>query len=512
MPPQNFVILGGGISGLTAAWYLARNAPPSTKITLLEASDRFGGWIQSTRVGEERILFEQGPRTLRPSGLGAGVILDMAAKLNLTGFIHAVGKYEPAARNRYLYYPDRLVQLPGGSLLSSLKSIVQNKFILSSIYSVIREPFIKPFKNLDDESIHSFIARRFNLTLADTMMSALVHGIYAGDIKNLSIKSTFKQIFDMEQNYGSVIKGMINSKKLSALSQKDQSWLDLLCLENKDLFSFMSTTSLYSFANGIEQLVHAIVSDLETRENVTIKTSHRVKKLKFDKEVEVYTNDGSFRTDHIISTIPSHELAGLLPELPYLTYNPSVTVAVVNIAYGRPNLLPVKGFGYLIPRITPNNPYHVLGVVFDSDAMPHQDYKKDKYTKLTVMMGGHYYNNLSENDYPNKDEILSQAVETIEKHLGIYLTPLQCMVQIHRKCIPQYYVGHYSRIKELHYAIKKNYGKRLSVGGASYFGVSINDCVTNSARLVLDLLGNEDERVIITGLERVEEIEPTKSK
>ncbi|KAF0374318.1 Protoporphyrinogen oxidase [Gigaspora margarita] len=504
MPPQNFVILGGGISGLTAAWYLARNAPSSTKITLLEASNRFGGWIQSTRVGEERILFEQGPRTLRPSGLGAYIILDMAAKLNLTGFIHAVGKYEPAAKNRYLYYPDRLIQLPGGSLLSGLKSIVQNKFILSSLHSVIREPFIKPLKNLDDESIHDFISRRFNSTLADTLMSALVHGIYAGDAKKLSIKSTFKQIFDMEQIYGSVIKGTINSRKLSTLSQKDQNWLNLLCEENKDLFAFMSTTSLYSFANGIEQLVHAIVNDLKVRENVTIKMSHNVKELKFDKEIEIYTNDGTFRADHIISTIPSHELACLLPELPYLTYNPSVTVAVVNIAYGRQNLLPVKGFGYLIPHITPSNPYHVLGVVFDSDAMPHQDYKKDKYTKLTVMMGGHYYNDLSGNDYPNKDELLSQAVETIEKQLGVYSTPLQCMAKVHRKCIPQYYVGHYSRMKELHYAIKKKYGKRLSVGGASYFGVSINDCVTNSARLALDLLRNNDEKVIVTGLERVE--------
>ncbi|CAG8833649.1 36181_t:CDS:2, partial [Racocetra persica] len=259
-----------------------------------------------------------------------------------------------------------------------------------------------------------------------------------------------------------------------------------------------------SFANGIEQLVHAIVNDLEARENVTIKTSHHVKELKFGKDIEVYTNDRSFNADHIISTIPSHELANLLPELPYLTHNPSVTVAVVNIAYGRPNLLPVKGFGYLVPRITPNNPYHVLGVVFDSDAMPHQDYKQDKYTKLTVMMGGHYYNDLSENDYPSKDELLSQAIETIEKHLGVYSTPLQCMAQIHRKCIPQYYVGHYSRMRKLHYAIKKKYGKRLSVGGASYFGVSINDCIANSARLALDLLGNDDERVIITGLERVE--------
>lgn len=77
MPPQNFVILGGGISGLTAAWYLARNAPSTTKITILEASKRFGGWIQSTRVGDDKILFEQGPRTLRPFGLGGLVVLDM---------------------------------------------------------------------------------------------------------------------------------------------------------------------------------------------------------------------------------------------------------------------------------------------------------------------------------------------------------------------------------------------------------------------------------------------------
>ncbi|CAG8470106.1 33606_t:CDS:2 [Gigaspora margarita] len=96
----------------------------------------------------------------------------------------------------------------------------------------------------------------------------------------------------------------------------------------------MSTTSLYSFANGIEQLVHAIVNDLKVRENVTIKTSYNVKELKFGKEIEIYTNNGTFRADHIISTIsttPPHELACLIPELPYLSYNPSVTVAVVTL-------------------------------------------------------------------------------------------------------------------------------------------------------------------------------------
>src|SRR5437870_2812568 len=77
--PNNFVILGGGISGLSAAWYLSRYASSTTKIIVLEGSNRFGGWIKSKRVGEHKILFEQGPRTLRPNGVGGSVVLDMVS-------------------------------------------------------------------------------------------------------------------------------------------------------------------------------------------------------------------------------------------------------------------------------------------------------------------------------------------------------------------------------------------------------------------------------------------------
>lgn len=74
---KNYIIVGGGISGLTTAWCLARYAPSTAKITLLEASNRFGGWIESKRVGNHQILFEQGPKTIRPAGIGGLLILDM---------------------------------------------------------------------------------------------------------------------------------------------------------------------------------------------------------------------------------------------------------------------------------------------------------------------------------------------------------------------------------------------------------------------------------------------------
>lgn len=79
MPPPVVTILGGGISGLSAAYYLSRSAP-QVKIRLLEASDRVGGWIKSNHV-KDNVLFEAGPRTLRPQGVGGAVLLDMVSRI-----------------------------------------------------------------------------------------------------------------------------------------------------------------------------------------------------------------------------------------------------------------------------------------------------------------------------------------------------------------------------------------------------------------------------------------------
>ncbi|RHZ54911.1 hypothetical protein Glove_421g10 [Diversispora epigaea] len=512
MSPQNFLILGGGISGLTAAWYLARNAPLTTKITVLETSKRFGGWIESKRVGKDKILFEQGPRTLRPFGLGGLVVLDMANKLNLTESIHTIPKNSPAAQNRYIFYPDKLVKLPGSNFFSGMTQILSTRFLLESIPAIIREPFVEPQRLEEDESIHSFITRRFNEKISNILISAIVHGIYAGDIKKLSMKSTFTNLYKMEKSHGSILKGSFSGE--SFLSTKDLTWIQDINRNNKDLMNTLKKSSLYSFKDGIEQLVLALVEDLKTRSNVELKTLTNVKELKFKEEndeIEILTNNGNFKGDHVISTIPAYELKKLLPVLPHLEYNPFVTVGVVNIAYDRPNLLPVKGFGVLIPQVTPNNPYHVLGIVFDSDAMPLQDHPKTNYTKVTLMLGGHYYyyNSLRKEGeeelllFNNEEQLLNHSLQTLEKVLGIYATPVEYQIKLQRKCIPQYYVGHHSRIRELHNVIKKEFKNKLSVSGSSYLGVSINDCVVNSAKLALNLLDPKQE-MIVTGLESVE--------
>ena len=207
--------------------------------------------------------------------------------MNLTSSLHAVTKSDDAAKNRFIYYPDRLVKLPGSSLLSSLKSVIINSFLLKATSSILLEPFVKPSKNQDDETIHEFIARRFDKSMSDILISALIHGIYAGDVRKLSVKSIFTRLYDLEQKHGSVIKGLLMGNKEAFLYQQDKNLLKIVNDENREFLATMKNVSLYSFKDGIEQLSSAIVNDLKNRENVQLKTNNQVIKLEFGKIAKV---------------------------------------------------------------------------------------------------------------------------------------------------------------------------------------------------------------------------------
>lgn len=198
--------------------------------------------------------------------------------------------------------------------------------------------------------------------------------------------------------------------------------------------------------------------------------------------MQVKTDTDSFTAENVISALGSSTLAHLIPDLPHLSYNPSVTVGVVNLAFPADFSLPVKGFGYLIPRTvsSEHNPHQVLGVVFDSDMLGGQ-------TRLTVMMGGHYWNNKT---IASQEDLPRQALETLRLH-GLVpqdIEPVASRAQIQKDCIPQYAVGHVQRMTELHQQLKDKYKGRLGVVGSSYSGVGINDCVLGSWRQARTLI------------------------
>lgn len=150
---------------------------------------------------------------------------------------------------------------------------------------------------------------------------------------------------------------------------------------------------------------------------------------------------------------------------------------IVNLYYPNPNLVPVTGFGYLIPRSIPydQNPERALGVIFGSDSSVGQDTAPG--TKLTVMFGGHWWDDWIESDYPDHDTAVEMARSLLKRHLNITDEPTLARSKLQRNAIPQYTVGHVSRMQELSRSVRNDFNKRLTLAGSWYGGVGITDCV-----------------------------------
>lgn len=214
---------------------------------------------------------------------------------------------------------------------------------------------------------------------------------------------------------------------------------------------------------------------------------------------------------------PSSSLEATLKgtTLPNLIHNPSSTVAVLNLAM--PSSLAIQvppGFGYLVPRACAkegDNPMGLLGVVFDSVAIPGQD----ECSKMTMMFGGPFWKQgykvhdvLSLKD--KEDDFIDRALSLLAKHLSLDESLLKSKVvykriTLQRNCIVTYSPGHLGRMNQLDQALQKQ--NRLTVIGASYTGVSLNDCVlyaTRTAnRLIQSELDETNHHGSVTGLEEL---------
>ncbi|OBZ83106.1 Protoporphyrinogen oxidase [Choanephora cucurbitarum] len=531
---SNIAVLGGGISGLSAAYYLARLAPQTTKITLIEGKDRLGGWIKSRRVApgkytsqtelppisteKNSVLFEGGPRTLRPKGAGGTVMLEMIQHLGLDNDdLLAVPTTHPSAQNRYIYFNGEINQLPSSlsSALFNKPPVLKSVLLAGALESFRSSRFQQgqPKDGQEDESIYSFMERRFNQHAALHLMGAMTHGIYAGDVKQLSLQSTFRMLHEAERNYNGVIRGLM--KGVNTETMRERGMAVRARDHRPEWFSQLEKMSVVGFKSGLESLPERLLTWLRQRPNVEILTNEPVESIHLlsnGKEGKIKTRSRELFVDHMISTLPSFTLDSLISSnrLPHLNHNPSVDVAVVNLAYPSDVKLAYDGFGFLTPHR--DTPYPIplpgtLGVIFDSNALSDQekDYQPET-TKLTAMIGGSDWEDAfgkTPIDQLDPDVAHDYACRIMRTFLNIDAKPTHAMVHLQKQCIPQYLVGHESRMRELHHALEKQYGQVLSVTGASYLGVSVPDCIKYSRMLVEELLvsgalGTRDKAV--TGL------------
>jgi len=171
---------------------------------------------------------------------------------------------------------------------------------------------------------------------------------------------------------------------------------------------------------------------------------------------------------------------------------------VVNLYYASPSVLPVSGFGYLIPSSLPyaQNPEFALGVVFDSETTRGQDVLSPAAaarggaigTKVTVMLGGHYWEGRDHDTFPSEEEAIVMAQQVLARHLRVTETPETARAALQEECIPQYLVEHDYRLNGIHCDLQKFFKGRLAVVGNWTRGVGVNDCILGAQR-VAELVG-----------------------
>lgn len=447
---KKVVILGSGISGLSLGWYLRKRFGSHIKVKIIEKKEHPGGWIQTERKGG--FLFEKGPRSCRTRGSG----IETLRLIEDLGLQEQVISPSAAAKKRFLYVNGALRPIPSGPVSLFFSSWALD--VLKAFWKDMKSPQ----GSGKDESIHDFVSRRLGSRLSTRLFDPMTSGIYAGDIKQLSLQACYPFLANWEQEFGSVFKGFLSKKKKNPV-------------ETSPFIRQMLKESIFSFKEGMSALPNELSKCLE--KDIYYKCF--AKRLQVDENgAQLELNDGTLiKADYIYSSLPASETALLLENLPLsktLGSISSASVAVVNVGY-QGKVLKKEGFGYLIPS---QEKEAILGVVWDSSIFPKQQNSPNE-TRLTVMIGGEHMADFSSK---SSSDFLKIAQESLLKHLDIHQSPDVYSIQIANRAIPQYKVGHLETVRQIEKDLQHHF-PRLTLLGSSYRGVSINDCIAYSHKL-----------------------------
>jgi len=428
-------ILGGGITGLTTAYALAQKGIAST---VYEQHPEVGGAIRS--ISENGWLVEEGPNTLM---VKSQAVWDLLDKLELSSQMVEANK---KSKKRYVVKNGKPVALP-----TSLGSFISSPLLsVGAKLRLFKEPWM-PRSVKHDESIATFISRRLGKQPLDYAVNPFVSGIYAGDPKQLSVKHTFGTLWEMEQEHGSLIKGMLKKKRPKQRPKR----------------------ALISFRGGNQTLPKALAETLphpvQTSTTVTSVARHES-----GWEVQSHSKEGAQTGVHrcLISTLPTYVLPGifaskLFKELSSLPYAP---LSVIALGFKKSEIKhPLDGFGMLIPEV---ENYNTLGTLFSSTLFG--DRSPKNYHLLTCFIGGDRNPDLASEPTEKLRDIVTEELNQL---LGIAGEPVFSHHNYWPRAIPQYKVGFDRYLSVMREVEKEHPG--LYLAGNYRNGVSVPDCLSS---------------------------------
>ncbi|NOY99837.1 MAG: protoporphyrinogen oxidase [Chloroflexi bacterium] len=470
MKPIKLIVIGGGIAGLSAAYYaqkraLAKDIP--LELTVLEADDHWGGKITTDRV--ENFVIEGGPDTFlaaKPWGVALCKELGLAERLHGTN---------PRQRNTYVLHRNRLEPLPDG-----LAMMIPGKVGPMITTRLLTWPqkarlgldfFIPPHANDADETLGGFISRRLGRACYENLIEPLMSGIYAGDGDQLSLLATFPYLRDMERKYHSLAWGAMSMYRQRLRAQRQSGSRSVFLTPTTGLAEIVEALAAYLKEHGADLRLKTKTSQLESFQVATFKPVG-LPTFQHGWDVVLDTEE-RLQADAVILATPAYVsgklLASLDPELgSVLESIPYVSTATVSLAYRQDDLpRPLDGYGYVIPR---REGRRALACTWTSTKFPHR--APDGYALLRIFVGRAG----QEDDIAwNDDYLLDIAREELRLTLGITAEPFLTRVFIWEKAMPQYNLGHPEKLAQIDAALTKYPG--LALAGNGYRGIGIPDCI-----------------------------------
>lgn len=457
---RKVIVIGGGISGLTTAFWLKKHG---INITLIEKNSFAGGSIRTEH--KEGYLIEYGPNSSLET---TPLIEQLLGELGISGEkIYA----SEESNKRYILRGGKLHPLP----MSPLSFLKTKLFSKSAKLKLFKEPFIGSKSN-EDETLADFTRRRLGNEFLDYAINPFVAGVFAGDPEDLNVKTAFPKLYDLEQNYGSLIWGSVKSARARKKSKEKSK----------------QSAKTFSFKNGMNTLTNSLQNAL--KDNIILNAE--VKEIskgasngvegKFSVVYRVNNENKTESADAIVLAVPAYAASEIinpidknLSETLNNVYYPPVNV--VYTGFKKENIkFNLDGFGYLIPGKEKKN---ILGSLWNSVLFPGR--APEGHHAITSFAGGSRSPELTK---LNDDELLEMTLKDLDSILGLNDEPEFAVFARWKKAIPQYQKGYASVFKKIE--AFHNANKNIRICSNYYKGISVSDCIKSADAVVNDLISN----------------------
>ncbi|MEM9160726.1 MAG: protoporphyrinogen oxidase [Verrucomicrobiota bacterium] len=468
---QDAIILGGGISGLTAGYLLQQKG---LDVSIIEARSHPGGPITTYR--ENGYLHENGPNSL--------LLTDPWVETFITelGLDDQLLHSDPNAAKRFIVRNGRPIPAPA----SPFQAVTTPLFSLKAKLGFLSEPFRKKLAppESDTESVASFVKRRMGPEFLDYAIDPFVSGIYAGDPKELILKHAFPLMYGFEQDGGSILKGALRYKKkrkAEGTSYKKES------ITFRDGLEILPQTIARKLGNRLWLNSSVVAINRNDKGwQVTWKQSDGVPRSEattLKRAQASLTNFEGF-AKHLIVCLPSHAIKKIAwqtdiaeqlqatPDLPY------PAVHSLALGYKKEQIKHLlDGFGMLIPSKEKRN---ILGALFSSSL--YNQRAPDEHHLLTVMIGGRRRPELA---HKTENELIDLAQKDLADLIGLTGDPTFSHLTSWPQAIPQYTAAFTDWSKTLR-GLEEDC-PNLHFGGHSIDGIALGASILSGKKLAESL-------------------------